>query len=103
MKIELRLEKVSKDTIYDVEFAHINLTFDMEDVTSGYAKKEWKLKSTGFRGVVGFIVKGEHNIYTLQWLMDVFKNNSSLEKSIYKFADDMIKADALLNTAREVA
>ena len=97
MKAELRLEKIEK-SMSGVKFAHINLTFDMEDVESGYAEKEWKLQCTG----MAIVVKGEHNIHTLQWLMNEFKN-TDLESKIDKFANDMIKANDLLNTAREVA
>lgn len=101
MKTTLKLEKIEKSGS-GVKFAHINLFIDIETEESYWYVGNWKLQCTG----MAIVVKGNHNINSLNWFLDKIKKSNrlgvSLERKINQFADDLIKADDLINKTEDI-
>ena len=101
METEMILDKIEKSGS-GVKFAHINLFIDVECDASNWCVGSWKLQCTG----MAIVVKGNHNINSLNWFLNKIKETNrlgmSLERIINQFANDLIKADDLINTKKVV-
>ena len=101
METEMILDKIEKSGS-GVKFAHINLFIDVECDVSNWCVGSWKLQCTG----MAIVVKGNHNINSLNWFLNKIKETNrlgmSLERKINQFANDLIKADDLINTKKVV-
>ena len=101
MKTTLKLDKIEKSGS-GVKFAHIMVTIDTSEEKSGWASGHWGLQCTG----MAIVVKGNHNINSLNWFLNKIKKNNrlgvSFERQINKFADDLIKADDLMNKTQDI-
>tara|TARA_R100000808_G_scaffold21398_1_gene46250 strand:+ start:179 stop:490 length:312 start_codon:yes stop_codon:yes gene_type:complete len=95
MKLD-KIEKIGSG----VKLAHINLFIDVENEESNWCVGTWKLQCTG----MAIVVKGNHNINSLDWFLNRIKKSNklgmSLEREINEFANDLIKADDLMNTTK---
>ena len=91
--MEMRLEKIEKSGS-GVKFAHITIKFDGDTM---HGNTIFKVQSSG-----KFIVlTSNHNIVSITNFLEILREDKrNIERKIQEFANDLIKADDLMNTKR---
>ena len=97
MLTKIKVDKIQLSS-QGCNLAHLIITLD----TSGEPDRfkydtTWKLQCTGF----GIVVKGDNNIDSLKWFLDIVEKKD-LETKIRGFATDVIKAQELINTEKTI-
>ena len=80
METEMKLDKIEKSGS-GVKFAHINLFIDVECDASNWCVGSWKLQCTG----MAIVVKGNHNINSLNWFLNKIGIQISFFCCYYKY------------------